>query len=225
MTPAYVFDLDGTLIDTAPDLCAALNELMADEGRRAIALEEMPLLIGNGVGKLVARAFERTGAPLEPQRAEAVLGHFLPIYQRRQFDTSRPYPGVIETLEKLKSAGARLAVLTNKPHEAAVNMIAGFDLGRFFPVVYGGGKRAYLKPDARLFAEVVAELGGGGPAIMVGDSRPDIETARNAGAPSVLVSYGYSSEPANALGADAIVSRFADVPDAAERLWAAAANS
>ncbi len=220
MTLAYVFDLDGTLIDTAPDLNFAINQIMAAEGRRAIPLEEMRFLIGNGIRTLVERAFARTGAPIAPERHDAVTDNYLKIYTAHQTERSRLFPGVIDTLELLQAAGAPLAVLTNKPHDSAVQLIEQFGLTRFFPVIFGGGKRDYLKPDPRLFGEVLAELGCGGPAVMVGDSRPDLETGRNAGVPVVLVSFGYCTEPPETLGADALVDAFADIPAAAEALFA-----
>ena len=218
MTQSYVFDLDGTLVDTAPDLNFAINTLLTREGRREVALEEMKFLIGNGVGKLVERAFARTGASVDPERLKALIGDYVALYQAHQAERSRLYPGVVETLEKLEADDARLAVLTNKPHESATKLIAQFGLERFFPVVFGGGKRDWLKPDARLFFEVVAELGGEGPAVMIGDSLPDVETGRNAGVPVVLVTYGYCAVPPETLGADALVDRFADIPAAVERL-------
>ncbi|MBU1175218.1 MAG: HAD-IA family hydrolase [Alphaproteobacteria bacterium] len=224
MTPAYVFDLDGTLVDTAPDLCFSLNVILRREGRREMDLAEMPLLIGNGVKKLIERAFVRGGIDLAPQRLDALYADFVGIYAVYIADRSRPFAGVVETLETLTAQGARLAVLTNKPHDSAVRLLDALDLARFFPVVFGGGRREYLKPDARLFEEVVRELGGG-PAVMVGDSRPDVETARNAGAPVVLVSFGYSVEPIGTLGADIVVDRFADVPAAVERLLKGFGNS
>ncbi len=220
MTLAYVFDLDGTLIDTAPDLHFAINEILAGEGRRAIAPEEMRLLIGNGVRKLVERAFVRTGAPIAPERHDAVTEDFLARYMAHQSERSSVFPGVVETLERLQADGTRLAVLTNKPHDSAVKLIEQFDLKRFFPVIFGGGLRDYLKPDARLFAEVLAELGTDGPAVMVGDSLPDLQTGRNAGVPVVLVSFGYCTEPPETLGADAVVDSFADIPAAATALFA-----
>ncbi len=218
MTPAYVFDLDGTLVDTAPDLNITINALLTREGRREIALEEIPLLVGNGVKKLIERAFLRTGAPIDPARIDSLYEDFLALYDANHSSHSRPYPGVIETLTRLQKTGARLAILTNKPQVSAEELIDTLDLARFFPVVYGGGKRAFLKPDARLFAEVMTDLGGDGPAVMVGDSLPDVQTARNAGVPMVLVSYGYSAVPPETLGADALVDRFDEIPAAAERL-------
>ncbi len=225
MTPSYVFDLDGTLVDSAPDLHFAINVLMARESRREIAPEEMRFLIGAGLNKLIERAFARTGDAVDPDRLEALNQDFLAIYTVHQTDRSRLYPGVVETLERLKQEGARLAILTNKPQISAEKLIAQFELTRFFPVVFGGGRRAYLKPDARLFAEVLAGLGATGPALMIGDSITDLETGRNAGVPVVMVSYGYSAEPPQTLGADALVDRFADIPAAAERLLKSARTS
>lgn len=215
MKPAYVFDLDGTLLDSAPDLNFALNVLMARENRRDIALGEMPLLIGKGVNKLIERAFERTGDAVDTDRLAGLHRDFLEIYLPHQTDRSRLYPGVVETLETLKAEGVRLAILTNKPQESANDLVVQFGLDRFFPIVYGGDRLDWLKPDARLFEAVLNELGGEGPAVMIGDSVTDVETGRNAGVPTILVGYGYSAEPPETLGADMLVTRFADVPAAA----------
>jgi phosphoglycolate phosphatase len=218
MTPAFIFDLDGTLVDTAPDINIAINKLVSREGRREIALDEMRFLVGNGVKKLVERAFKRTGDAADPDNLDKLTADFLAHYCALKDEHSRIYPGVVETLEKLMNEGARLAVLTNKPQKSAEQLIAAKDLGRFFKVVFGGGKRDYLKPDPRLYADVLAELGGSGPSVMVGDSLPDMETARNAGVPGILVSYGYSATAPDSLDADALVDRFAEVPEAARRL-------
>lgn len=214
MTASYVFDLDGTLVDTAPDLCFAINRIVEPDGRREIMPDEIPFMVGNGVLKLIERAYIRTGAALDDEALEKRYHAFLSVYEAHQTDRSRPYPGVVETLGLLKDQGARMAVLTNKPHQVAQRLVADLDLDRFFDVVVGGGDPALLKPNPSIFNKVIADLGGAGRAVMIGDSRPDIETARNAGAASVLVTYGYSAEPPDALGADAVVDRFTDVPAA-----------
>jgi phosphoglycolate phosphatase len=219
MTPAFVFDLDGTLVDSAPDLCSSLNVVLRREGKPEMALADMPQLIGNGVRKLIERAFIRSGTALDAPRLDALYDDFVTVYTAHLADETKPYPGAIETLEALKAEGARLAVLTNKTQDAALKVLEALDMTRFFPVILGGGSRDYLKPDPRLLHEVIAELGGG-PAAMIGDSRPDVETARNAGAPSVLVTYGYSTEPHDALGADALVDSFSEIPAAVARLFA-----
>jgi phosphoglycolate phosphatase len=218
MTPAFVFDLDGTLVDTAPDLLDALNILMVREGRRAINPAEMRHLVGRGATVLIDQAFRETGDPADPVRLGGLVEDYVAIYGARVAEKSRPYPGVIQTLETLHAQGARLAVLTNKPHSMAEALLPALGMARFFGAVYGAGKKPYLKPDARLFADVLADLGGEGPAVMVGDSITDVQTARNAGVPVVLLSYGYTPEPASTLGADAVVDDFRDVPAAARKL-------
>ena len=218
MTPAFIFDLDGTLVDTAPDLLDALNVLMAREGRRLIDPVEMRHLVGRGAKVLIEQAFIETGDPVDPSRVDGLLEAYIAQYGAHIADSSRAYPGVVETLEKLQSEGVRMAVLTNKPHVMAEALLPALGLDRFFTVVYGAGKKPYLKPDARLFADVLSDLGGAGPAVMVGDSITDVQTARNARVPVVLVSYGYTPEPAATLGADALVDHFADVPAAAKKL-------
>lgn len=217
LTPAFVFDLDGTLIDTAPDLRTAINAILAREGRRPIGEDEIRLIVGRGARNLITQAFQRTGAPVEMARLEDLYGEFLKDYASHIAAASRPFPGVIETLERLKAEGAPMAVLTNKPHASTLSLIRALDMEGYFAAVFGQGKRPYLKPDPRLFAEVATELGGGA-AVMVGDSITDVETARGAGAPVILMSYGYTPEPAAGLGADVVLDDFRAVPAAAVRL-------
>jgi phosphoglycolate phosphatase len=218
MSSAYVFDLDGTLVDTAPDLLAVINIVMAREGRRAIATDEIRRLVGRGVKVLIEKAFKETGTPVDPARLDGLFDTYLALYEQHLTDTSRPYPGVMETLTRLKAAGSPLAVLTNKPHALAEKLLLGLGMRSLFGAVFGAGKMPYLKPDARIFADVRRELAWTGPAVMVGDSITDVQTARNAGVPVVLVSYGYTPEPAANLGADAVVDDFSAVPAAVGKL-------
>jgi phosphoglycolate phosphatase len=138
-------------------------------------------------------------------------------YESHIAAASRPFPGVVETLEALQRDGVRMGVLTNKPHGPSLLLLEALGLNRFFGAVSGGGKRPWLKPDPRLFTEVVAELGGA-DAVMVGDSITDVQTARAAGAPVILMSYGYTPEPASTLGADLVLDDFSEVPGAARGL-------
>jgi phosphoglycolate phosphatase len=219
MTPTYIFDLDGTLVDTAPDLLDALNALMVRERRRTFARKEIDHMVGRGAEVLIEEAFRRSGAPMAPSRIEGLLADYLVEYHARLAAKSRPYPGVVETLEALQAQGAPMGVLTNKPREMTEELLPSLRLSRFFGAVYGAGKRPYIKPDPRLFAEILAELGGSKKsAVMVGDSVTDVKTARNAGVPVILLSYGYTPEPAATLRADAVLDRFSDVPAAAAML-------
>jgi phosphoglycolate phosphatase len=218
MSPAYVFDLDGTLVDTAPDLLAVINIVMAREGRRAIATDEIRRLVGRGVKVLIEKAFKETGTPVDPARLDGLFADYLKLYEGRVAETSRPYPGVVETLTRLKAAGTPLAVLTNKPHALAEKLLSALGMRPLFGAVFGAGKMPYLKPDARLFADVLKAISWSGPAVMVGDSITDVQTARAAKVPVVLVSYGYTPEPAANLGADAVVDDFGAVPAAVAKL-------
>jgi len=219
MSPAFIFDLDGTLVDTAPDLLASLNTILSREGRPPVEAEALRHLVGRGARNLISQAFRQTGAPVDPGRLEGLFDDFLADYGSHVAAASRPFPGVVETLEKLKADGVRMAVLTNKPHGPTTMLVEQLGLERFFGAVFGQGRKSYLKPDPRLFEEVLAELGGRGDgAVMIGDSITDVETARAGAAPVILMSYGYTPEPAATLGADLVLDDFRDVPAAGRRL-------
>ena len=219
MTPVLIFDLDGTLVDTAPDLLAALNTALAQEGRPPLDPEDLRRLVGRGARVLISEAFNMAVGPTEPDALQRMLIRFLEHYRDHLADNSRPFPGVVETLRALRDQGARLGVLTNKPHDLALKLLDALELSPLFGAVYGQGRKPYFKPDPRIFEDIVEEMGGrGSGALMVGDSIADVEVARAAGAPVLLVSFGYTPEPARALGADAVVDDFRDIPAAAWRL-------
>lgn len=225
-TPALVFDLDGTLVDTAPDILGALNAVLVEEGHPRVSRADLGHLVGHGVPTMLAAAFSRTGSRLPEQRSAALVDRFVEHYRAHLACESRPFPGVVATLEKLEAGAARLGVLTNKPQELADPLLAALDLSRFFTAIHGAGRFDYVKPDARVFAHVLDELGGtGSGAIMIGDSTTDALTARAAGVPAILVSYGYSPDPVATLGAAAVTDDFAEVPRLVARIldpsWAA----
>jgi phosphoglycolate phosphatase len=153
---------------------------------------------------------------------ERLVGLFIAHYRDHIADFSRPFPGVEPTLERLRANGARLGILTNKPAELTGPLLERLDLARYFTVVYGAGRRSYVKPDPRIFHDVVAELAGDGgrnfQAVMIGDSITDLSTARGAGAPCILMSYGYTPVPAAQLGGDLVLDDFAALPDALKKL-------
>jgi phosphoglycolate phosphatase len=216
---ALIFDLDGTLVDTAPDLLGALNAVLVKEGRRPAALADMRHLVGFGARTLMVEAFKMTGGPAEPERIEDLRAAFLSHYRDHIADTSRLFPGVEETLDAFRAEGARMGILTNKPQELTVLLMAKLGLDKYFAAIFGQGRMPYTKPDARIFQDVVRETGGtGAGALMIGDSITDVQTARAGRAPVILVSYGYTPVPARTLGADAVVDDFREVPDAVRRL-------
>ena len=217
MSPALIFDLDGTLVDTAPDLLGALNAILIAEGRPPADHADLRHLVGFGARAMMAEAFKRSGAEMDPARLPALIDDYIAHYRKHIAVASRPFPHVEETLARLKGQGARLGVLTNKPQELTDLLLPEIGLDKYFTAIHGAGRYGYNKPDARVFHHVVDELGGG-PAVMIGDSATDVATARAAGSPVVLVSFGYTPEPARTLGADAVVDDFAEIPAAILRV-------
>jgi phosphoglycolate phosphatase len=218
-TPALVFDLDGTLVDTAPDLLGALNAILLQEGRRPVNHDDLRHLVGLGSRSMLVHAFEMTGASMDETRLPGLIDAYIAHYKKHIAVASRPFPGVVSTLETLKSDGVRLGVLTNKPQELTDLLLPALGLDRFFTAVMGAGRMSFSKPDARLFHAVVEELGGpGAGALMIGDSITDLKTGRAATVPVILVDYGYTPEPAHTLGADAVIGDFTQVPALARHL-------
>jgi len=170
---------------------------------------------------MLAAAMSMTGAPADPSRLERLVDEFIVHYRGHIAAESRPFPGVVETLNGFAREGARMAVLTNKPQELTDLLLPALDLARYFRAIHGGGRLGAVKPDARVFHQVVAELGGRGRgAVMIGDSRTDVATARAAEVPVILVSYGYTPEPAETLGADRVTADFAAIPRLVKELLA-----
>jgi phosphoglycolate phosphatase len=213
LSPALIFDLDGTLADTAPDLLGATNAVLLARGRAEMDLDHLRHMVGFGARALIAQAMEASGAPVTENEMPPLVEIFLAHYRGHIADGSRLFPGVIETLGALKAGRARLAVLTNKPQELTDPLLPLLGLDGLFDAVYGAGRKLYTKPDPRIFHDVVEECGGG-PAVMIGDSITDLNTARAARVPCVLVSYGFTPVPAKDLGADAVIDDFAQLPDA-----------
>ncbi len=212
-----LFDLDGTLVDTLPDLHSALNEALRERGRPPLSPSEVMRMIGDGAAALVARALEASG--LDGREAASVLPRFLELYEARSTRLSRPYPHVRDTLEALRSRGYATAVCTNKPQRAAEAVLSNLKLAQFFDAVAGGDRFPEKKPDPRHLLRVVALLGAEARrAAMVGDNENDASAARAAGFPVLLMRYGYAQTDPETLGADALLDEFADLPGALERL-------
>ena len=211
--PALIFDLDGTLADTSPDLLGATNAVLAARGRPLLDLAHLRHLVGFGARALIFQAMEASGAPASEEEMPALVEIFLAHYRAHIADGTRLFPQVAETLEALKAKGARLGVLTNKPQELTDPLLPMLGLDGLFMAVYGAGRKPYTKPDPRVFHDVVTDCGGG-PAVMIGDSITDLNTARAAGAPCILLSYGFTPVPASELGADMVLDDFAQLPAA-----------
>jgi phosphoglycolate phosphatase len=170
-------------------------------------------MVGFGARSLIEQAMAATGERAWPDRIPTLVDDFIAYYRDHIADLSRPFPGVETTLLSLRQDGARLAVLTNKPQVLTVPILETLGLSRHFGAICGAGRYDYHKPDARVVEHVMEELGGpGAGAIMIGDSAVDVATARAAGIPVILLSYGYTPEPAQNLGADAVADSFSALP-------------
>ena len=221
---ALIFDLDGTLVDTAPDLLGATNAVLDAQGRAPIDPASLRHMVGFGARSLITQAMAASGAPAPEEEMAGLVAHFIAHYRDHIADFSRPFPGVEATLRQLKAQGMRLGVLTNKPVDLTRLLLDRLGLATDFAAVYGAGSRPYTKPDPRIFHDVVTDLyaedGGGGPAVMIGDSITDLSTARAAGAPCILLSYGYTPVPAAELGADLVLDDFSHLPGVLGRFGA-----
>ncbi len=210
---ALVFDLDGTLVDSAAGLQAALNLTLREIGCPPLALAAVRGMIGDGVPMLVRRGLAASGAPEAafPDR----LARFLAIYEADPASGTRPYPGVADVLAALRAEGRRLAICTNKPQRATGALLEALDLDRVFTAILGGDAVAFRKPDPRHILATLAALGAApGDAVMIGDNEHDAAAAKAAGIPVILARYGYARVPLQTLGADAEIDAFADLPQA-----------
>jgi phosphoglycolate phosphatase len=213
------FDLDGTLIETAPDLIGTLNRLLAQHDLPAVPLDSARHLIGRGALALLKRGFEAAGAEWDESASPDLLQAFLADYLEHIADHSTAYPGSIEALDALAARGAVLCVATNKPTNLAVVLFRVLGLEDRFASICGPQSVSARKPDAAHIREAVLQAGGDpAKAIMVGDSITDLDAARATGVPCILTSFGYTDTPAADLGADAVIAHFDALPAVIERL-------
>lgn len=221
---AVVFDLDGTLIDSAPDIHAGLNRTLARAGLAPLSLAAVKLMIGDGAKSLVARGFAAAGASLEPEALEEAYRRFLEFYRGDSaIALTRPYPGVVETLERLtdKAMGLRLGICTNKPQAATSDVLQALGLARYFSASVAPEQVAASKPDPAHLRAVLALLGARPEeAVMVGDNANDVAMAHAAKVPVIAVSYGYPRMAPARLGADLLIDRMDELPAALKRLGA-----
>jgi len=212
-----LFDLDGTLVDTAPDLHAATNHVLTHVGRSTISLDTVRHLVGQGAKKLIELGLEATGG-INNHDIDQLLPVFLSYYHENIAEGSVFYPNVIDTLSNLQERGFQTAICTNKPVGLAKQLMKALNATEYFNTIIGGDSFPYRKPDPRHIHDTIAELDGDGPALMVGDSKFDIGGAIAAKIPSIAVSYGYSDIAASELGADITIEDFADIETLVERV-------
>jgi phosphoglycolate phosphatase len=220
---AVVFDLDGTLVDTAPDLHRVLARLLDELGRPPPTLAEVRAMVGEGARVLLERALAATGGVPAHLDLGGLVARFIEVYTEDPVRHSLPYQGALASLERLALHGVPLGVCTNKPQLPTDRVLAALDLERYFASAIGGDALPVRKPDPEHLAAVLRALGvGRGGTVMVGDSRTDLLTARALGVPCVLVGFGYSTLPVRELGADVVIESFEELPGALERALGAA---
>ena len=214
---AVVFDLDGTLVDSAPDLRTAVNRLLAEEERRLLDLDEVIGMIGDGATKLVERAWAASGGGAGD--LQVLTQRFLAHYEGKAAEQTVPYPGVPEALAALTARGMVLGICTNKPEAPTREVLRDLHLAQWFSAVIGGDSLDGIrKPDARPLLAVLERLRvAAGSAVMVGDNANDVGTARAAGIPVIVRAGGYTHMPTESLGADAVFGHFDELPPLLDR--------
>ncbi len=218
-SPTLVFDLDGTLVDTAPDLMATLNVILASEGLRQMSIEEAKSMIGAGARALLERGYAANQAARSPAEFDRLFDRFLDHYTAHIADGSRPYPGVMAAIDRFSGEGWNIAVCTNKLEGLSRHLLRALRIEERFAAVGGGDTFAFKKPDGRALIETIRLAGGDpGDAVMVGDSATDIDTAKSAGIPVVAVDFGYTAIPVTELGPDLVISHFDDLYEAVRAL-------
>jgi phosphoglycolate phosphatase len=200
------FDLDGTLADTAPDLTAALNHVLAEFGRPAIPAETVRNLVGHGARALIRNGLSATGG-FTDALVEQGFPLFMDFYGRNICNGTAPYSGVEAAMDDLAEKGVALAMCTNKPESLALQLIDALGWQGRFKSIVGGDTLPVRKPDPAPLLKAIADAGGSAAAF-VGDSITDADTARAASMPLVAVSFGFSGRPVTELGADAIIDHF-----------------
>jgi phosphoglycolate phosphatase len=226
LTPTIVYDLDGTLADTAEDLVATLNHLLGREGLTPLPVESAGSLLGAGARALIKRGFAAAGRSLDRQEMEVLFADYLTYYSAHIVVHTRLYPGVDKALATFARAGWRQAVCTNKIESLAKLLITKLGIAERFAFICGQDTFGVAKPDAKpLLATIAASGGSRNRAIMVGDSETDIKTARAAGVPVVAVDFGYADVPVKELGPDHVISHFDELRGACDALLAARAKA
>ena len=203
------FDLDGTLIDTAPDLLGALNVILVEQGMTPAPMTAVRQLVGHGLRGMLIRAYAMAGLPLGEDEIAQLRPRIVEVYRGRIAQESRPFPGCLAALAGLRARGAALAVCTNKPEGLARLLLDQLEMTALFDAIVGGDTLPVQKPDPAPLREAIAQAGGDiARAILVGDASPDTGAAKAAGVPCIVLSFGYNDLPSAELGGDVTIDHF-----------------
>lgn len=219
MRPTLVFDLDGTLIDTAQDLVATLNVILSREGLAEVAFADAVAMVGHGARVLIERGLAANGVTREAAIIDRMFDAYIAHYAAHIADLSRPYPGLLAALDHFSAKGWLLAVCTNKLEHLSLTLLDTLGLSPRFAAICGADTFLARKPDPIALTETIRRAGGAASAaLMVGDSKTDIDTAKAAGIPVVAVDFGYTPVPVTELGPDAVISHYDELAGAVARL-------
>src|SRR5580692_9010407 len=216
-----VFDLDGTLVDTAPDLISALNFVLEREGLAPVPLHAARNMIGAGARKLIERGLELEGRSMSADEVSRLTGDFIDHYAAHIADASRPFEGLESALDDLSARGCRFAVCTNKLEWLSKLLLDQLGLSARFSAICGADTFGVSKPDPAILKQTIARAGGElSSTVMVGDAGPDIGVARRAGVPVIGVTFGYTDVPIADLKPDRVIHHMSELKAAVESLMA-----
>lgn len=214
-----LFDLDGTLVDSAPGIASALNKALSQHGYSEAPLAHIRTLLGGDALALVRRSIEANGESVSEDRAKTVVGAFLEIYSQAPAEGTALYPGALDMLERLRADGMRLGICTNKPSKTGHPVLTVFDLFPYFDAVSFGDTGPHKKPDGRHVLSALSMMDGEpAAAVMIGDAANDIRAANDARVRSVLVDFGYDTEGAMAASPTAVTGALSEIPEIIARL-------
>jgi phosphoglycolate phosphatase len=220
-SPLVVFDLDGTLVDTAPDLVGALNFVLQREGLPLVPVAAARTMIGAGARKLIERGLEVDGRVVSVADLDRLTADFIAYYSDHIADASLPFDGLHAALDTLENQGFRFAVCTNKLEGLSRLLLAKLEMTGRFAAICGADTFGVAKPDPTILRQTIAQAGGDiARAIMVGDSGPDVGVARRAGVPVIGVTFGYTETPIADLKPDIVIGHMRELPGAVENLLA-----
>lgn len=215
------FDLDGTLVDTAPDLLGALNVVLVEEGLPPAPLSAVRLLVGHGIRGMLSKAYALNGLTIDAAQLDTLQPRCVAVYASRIAQESLPFPGCLDALADLRARGAALAVCTNKAEGLARVLLDELDMTDGFDAIVGGDTLPVQKPDPAPLIEAIRQVGGDPKrSIMVGDASPDVGAAKAAGAPCILLTFGYNDRPAAELGGDVLIDHYDQLAGAVDRIAA-----
>jgi phosphoglycolate phosphatase len=218
-SPLIVFDLDGTLVDTAPDLVGALNSVLQREGLPLVPVASARAMIGAGARKLIERGLELDGRVMSVADIDRLTRDFIAYYKDHIADASRPFDGLHAALDELERRGFKFAVCTNKLEGLSRLLLAKLEMTSRFVAICGADTFGVAKPDPTILRQTIAQAGGEiSRSIMVGDSGPDVGVARRAGIPVVGVEFGYTEIPIAELKPDIVIGHMRELPGAVETL-------